>query len=102
MARKLGNNPLLMKEPVEEPVFTEKELEALKEIHNVEDFVTMSFKIRKGYLKKLRDYAYTERLSMKDALDNALTAFLDTIKDEDLLESPERPKIPRRKRGNND
>ena len=103
MAKSLGNNPLLRSEEVKEPIFTEKEVAAIKEYQSdVEEFTTMSFKIRKTYLKKLRDYAYTARLSMKDALDDALSSFLDEINDDDLLESPERRRIPRRKRGAND
>lgn len=100
----LGNNPLLKKEEkpvqVEEPVLTEKEIRELKaQISDVDDFTTMSFKIRKTHLKKLRDYAFTNRLEIKEALDDILGGFLDQIDDAELMEYPEKPRKIRRKRG---
>lgn len=97
---KLGNNPLLKKDqPAEEPVLTEKDIETIRTYQSdAENFMAMSFKIRKDHLRKLRDYAYTERLTIKDALDNLLADALGRINDDDLLQSPEREKIPRRKR----
>lgn len=98
MSKALGNNPLLKK--VEEPVLTDKEVSELKaQISDVDDFTTMSFKIRKTYLKKLRDYAFTNRLEIKEALDDILGDFLDRIDDAELMEYPEKPKKTRRKRG---
>ena len=98
MSKTLGNNPLLKK--TEEPVLTDKEVNELKaQISDVDDFTTMSFKIRKAYLKKLRDYAFTNRLEIKEALDDILGDFLDQIDDAELMEYPEKPKKTRRKRG---
>ena len=101
MAKALGNNPLLKAEPkVDEAGFTEKDLETIRRTQtDADDFTTASFKIRKTYLKKLRDYAFTNRLEQKEALDQILGAFLDQIDDGDLMEYPEKPKKTRRKRG---
>lgn len=98
MAKALGKNPLLA--PEEEPVLTEKDIATIRAaVSDVDQFTTASFKIRKSYLKKLRDYAFTNRLEQKEALDQILGAFLDEIDDGELLEYPEKPKKTRRKRG---
>jgi len=55
---------------------------------DADDFQRMTFIIRKEYLKKLRDYAYTERIDVKEALDQALEKFLKNKKD--LLEAPDK------------
>lgn len=95
MSKALGKNPLLN----EDPILTEKDIETIKHtVSDADQFTTASFKIRKAYLKKLKDYAYTERLEQKEALDQALEAFLGKIKDENLLECPEKPKVPRKSR----
>lgn len=95
MAKALGNNPLLKKE---EPVLSEKDVETIvHERSDVDDFTTMSFKIRKTYLKKLRDYAFTNRLEIKEALDEALAQYLDPIDDSTLMEYPEKPKKTRKR-----
>ena len=100
MANILGKNPLLREEPKEEPVLTEKDVETIiNERSDVEEFTTMSFKIRKTYLKKLRDYAFTNRLEIKEALDEALAQYLDPIDESTLMEYPEKPKKTRKKRG---
>ena len=99
MAKLFSNNPLFSKEPVEEPVLTDQDVETIKAaVSDVDEFTTMSFKIRKTYLKKLKDYAFTNRLEQKEALDQILGAFLDTINEADLMEYPEKPK-KNRKRG---
>lgn len=90
----LGKNPLFAKTE-EEPVFTAEEVQAI--IENVDEFTTMSFKVRKTYLKTLRDYAYTNRVEIKEALDKALETFLSTIDTSALLEYPEKPKKTRKK-----
>ena len=93
----LGNNPLLAPE-VDEPTLTAEELEQAKYIEGVaEDFTTMSFKVRKTHLKTLRDYAYTNRLEIKEALDEALETFFSTIDTAALIESPEKPKKTRKR-----
>ena len=100
MAKILGNNPLLKAEE-QEPVLSEQDVEAIRSAaSDVDDFTTASFKIRKTYLKKLRDYAFTNRLEQKEALDQILGDFLATIDDSALMEYPEKPKKTRRKRGN--
>ena len=100
MAKILGNNPLLAKPVEEEPVLTEEEVAAIRAAQSdVDEFTTMSFKIRKTYLKKLRDYAYTNRVEIKYALDEALALLLDKIDDAALMEYPEKTRKPR-KRGN--
>ena len=97
MAKILGNNPLLKAEE-QEPVLSEQDVEAIRSAaSDVDDFTTASFKIRKTYLKKLRDYAFTNRLEQKEALDNALGFFLNQIDDAELLEYPEKPKKSRKR-----
>jgi len=98
MAKILGNNPLLAKPVEEKPVFTEEEVDEIRAAQSdVDEFTTMSFKIRKTYLKKLRDYAYTNRVEIKYALDEALALLLDKIDDAALMEYPEKPKKARRR-----
>ena len=77
MAKALGNNPLLRVKPEEEPVLSERDIQTIRAAQSdVDDFTTMSFKVRKTHLKKLRDYAFTNRLEIKEALDEALAKFL--------------------------
>lgn len=99
MAKILGNNPLLKAEPrVDEAGFTEKDLQTIRASQTAaDDFTTASFKIRKTYLKKLRDYAFTNRLEQKEALDQILGDFLATIDDSALMEYPEKPKKTRKR-----
>ena len=98
MSKILGNNPIT--QAGEEPVLTEKDVATIRAPQSdVDDFTTASFKIRKTHLKKLRDYAFTNRLEQKEALDQILGAFLDQIDDSELMEYPEKPKKTRRKRG---
>ncbi len=94
MAKTLGNNPLFE----EEPVLTPEDVETIKAaVTDVDQFTTMSFKIRKKHLKKLRDYAFTNRLEIKEALDEALDQFLAKIDDSDLMEYPEKPRKSRKR-----
>ena len=99
MAKILGNNPLLASDPVdEEPVLTEAEVAAiLANMSDADEFTTMSFKVRKTYLRKLRNYAYTNRIEIKYALDQALGLLLDKIDDTELLEYPEKQKKTRKR-----
>lgn len=98
MSKILGNNPLFKAEPAEEPVLSEKDVATIRATQtDADDFTTASFKIRKTYLKKLRDYAFTNRLEQKEALDQILGDFLNTINDADLMEYPEKPKKTRRR-----
>ena len=99
MAKALGNNPLLKAEPkVDEAGFTEKDLQTIRDSQTDADyFTTASFKIRKTYLKKLRDYAFTNRLEQKEALDQILGEFLDQIDDSALMEYPEKTKKTRKR-----
>ncbi|MDD2539512.1 MAG: hypothetical protein PHH28_00520 [Desulfuromonadaceae bacterium] len=41
-----------------------------------EDWERQTFIIRKSHHQKLKDFAYTERITLKEALDKALDAFL--------------------------
>ena len=94
----LGNNPLLAPEVDDTPTLTAEELEQAKYIEGVaDDFTTMSFKVRKTHLKTLRDYAYTNRLEIKEALDQALEACFASIDTSALIESPDKPKKPRKR-----
>lgn len=94
MAKKLGNNPLLR----EDPILTEEDVATIKAAAtDADEFKTMSFRVRKTYLKKLRDYAFTNRLEVKEALDEALGQFLSQIDDADLMEYPEKPKKTRKR-----
>lgn len=49
------------------------------------DWTRATFLIRCDQLQKLKDYAYTERITLKEALENALDEFLGDINDDDLL-----------------
>ena len=93
----LGKNPLLAKiEEDDEPIITAEEAEEIRRASSdVDDFTTMSFKVRKQYLKVLRDYAYTNRLEIKEALDEALKSFIAGMDTTTLLEYPEKPKKTR-------
>lgn len=94
----LGKNPLLRDEKKEDPVLSEKDVETIKSsVSDVDKFTTMSFKIRKSHLKKLRDYAFTNRLEIKEALDEALAQYLNNIDDSGLMEYPEKPKKTRKR-----
>ena len=112
----LGDDPLF-NDPTQEETFDEKDLdfseivsneklEAVKKTlkdmkHEVkkleqrkrnreDDYQRMTFIIRKDLLNKLRDYCYTERVSQKVGLEQALVAFFE---DKELLFThPERPK----------
>ncbi len=96
MSKALGKNPLFAVE--EKPVFTpEEEEEILEAANDPEVFTTMSFKVRKKYLKTLRDYAYTNRVEIKEALDEALESFFSTIDTAALMECPEKPKKTRKR-----
>lgn len=96
-SKALGKNPLFQ---TGEPVFTEEEAQQIREeniVSDVEEFTTMSFKVRKTYLKTLRDYAYTNRLEIKEALDEILTDFFSKIDTTQLLDVPEKPKKARKR-----
>lgn len=92
MANKaLGKNPLFKTaEPVEE-------VAQIEEPEVVEEFTTMSFKVRKSHLHTLRNYAYTNRLEIKEALDEVLTTFFNSIDTSKLLDFPDRPKKTRKR-----
>lgn len=92
MSKILGKNPLMK----EDPVLSDNDVATIRAaVSDVDEFTTASFKIRKTYLKKLRDYAYTNRLEQKQALDQILGEFLNAIDDSTLLEYLEKPKKPR-------
>ena len=90
MAKGLGKNPLLAEEIKEDPVTVEPEVEEEEDV-----IVPISFRVRERYLKKLRNYAYTNRIELKEAFDEALGAFLNPIPDDTLVEYLEKPKKKR-------
>lgn len=93
----LGKNPLLAKID-EEPVLTAEEIAEIRAAtSDADEFTTMSFKIRKTRLKMLRDYAYTNRVEIKEALDQALETFFATVDTSTLMECPEKPKKARKR-----
>jgi len=93
MSKALGNNPLFRSEPVVE----REEAAQIVEPEVVEEFETMSFRVRKSHIRNLRRYAYTNRLEIKEALDEILTGFFDNIDLSELLDIPDRPKKTRKK-----
>lgn len=100
----MGSNPLFKRHETTEK---KEKVEALtadeaKEVKQILDEVqgqsdVMTFRIRKEMLKKLRDYAYTERISIKDALDEALEAFFKNYGKE-LLEAPTKERKSRKEK----
>jgi len=96
----LSGNPLLkgkQSEPISAPVEA-PESDNDDDLDDVDAFTTMTFKTRKTYLQKLRNYAFTNRLELKEALDQILGEFLDKIDDSTLLEYPTKPRKTRRRR----
>lgn len=94
MSKALGNNPLFKSEPVAETA-PATQIDETEE--KLDDFVTMSFKVRRSHCKTLRDYAYTNRLEIQGALDQILTDFFGNIDLSTLLEAPEKTKKTRKK-----
>ena len=94
MSKALGNNPLFKSEPVEETAPATQVEEPKEEL---DEFMTMSFKVRRSLCKTLRDYAYTNRLEIQGALDQILTDFFGNIDLTTLLEAPEKTKKTRKK-----
>lgn len=75
------------------PLFSDADIKIIKEESKdptLDLFTRMTFIVRKDLLDKLRDYAYTERLDMKQAINEALECFL--ADKTDLLKAPEKPK----------
>ena len=81
-----------------EPESTAPEAVEDEYIDDVDAFTTMTFKVRKTHLQKLRNYSFTNRLELKEGLDKILGEFLDQIDDSTLLEYPTKPKKTRRRR----
>ena len=84
----LQNNPLFSEQDAATIKATQKTNAGRPKNADADDFQRMTFIVRKEHLKKLRDYAYTERIDIKEALDQALTQFLKNKKD--LLEAPDK------------
>ena len=99
----LDNNALFSSakakpETKEDSEFTTKDIENIRASQVTDDgFTSMTFKIRKSYLKTIRDYAYTNRLEIKETLDEALKQFIDGIDTSKLLEYKEKPKKTRKR-----
>lgn len=103
MARKLGNNPLLSAATPEFDVDAEREYLGVdaakigrKRNENLvrekgsqqgltEDWTRATFIIKVETLEILKDYAYTERLKLKEVIQTALEQFTDGIDKEKLL-----------------
>lgn len=94
MSKTLGKNPLFATEPAVEETAPATQIEETEEL---DEYMTMSFKVRRSLCKKLRDYAYTNRLEIQGALDEILTGFFDNIDLSTLLEAPEKTKKSRKK-----
>ena len=75
-------------QPETEPVLTEKEVNQILRSRASERYQTMSFKVNRFYLQKLRAYAYTNGLEIKQALEQALKLLLDPIPDDQLTPPP--------------
>jgi len=87
---KLSNNPL----------FSEEDIKTIKKATadpTLDEYTRMTFIVKKELLDKLRDYAYTERVDLKQAINTALEVFLTDKTD--LLKAPERPRQTRTKKG---
>lgn len=96
-SKALGNNPLFKSEPAKEETPVTQIDKATEPEEALDEFTTMSFKVRRSHLHTLRNYAYTNRLEIKEALDEILTGFFDSIDLTKLLDFPERPKKTRKK-----
>lgn len=96
MSKALGNNPLFRSEPVVEREEVAQIVEP-EETEELDEFITMSFKVRRSYVHNLRNYAYTNRLEIKEALDEVLTKFFDSIDLSALLDFPDRPRKTRKR-----
>lgn len=99
---KLGDNPLFSNDDIDLIKQAEKQIpRTTTRVYTtdptLEDYTRMTFIVKKELLDKLRDYAYTERLDLKQAINIALESFLNDKND--LLKAPEKPKQTRTKRG---
>lgn len=90
----LGNNPLFQKS---EPVVEREDVAQIEEPEEVDDYATMTFKVRTKYIRLVRNYAYTNRLEIKEAFDEILAKFFDNIDLSTLLDFPDRPKKTRKR-----
>lgn len=91
----LENNPLFSAQEEQAIKATQKTGAGRPKNADADDFQRATFIVRKEYLEKLKDYAYTERVDIKEALDQALEKFLKNKKD--LLKAPEKPKQTHKK-----
>jgi hypothetical protein len=80
MAYNLENNPLFPQEQEKPAKRGKGRPQSAEVVHNNsvqeglhEDYTRATFILRVETLKKLKDYAYTERLTMKDAVDKLLS-----------------------------
>ena len=91
----LKDNPVLQKTKSESE-FTVDVVKGIKDSWDTSYFEVMSTLIRKTYKKLLRDYAYTNRLTIKEALDKILCEFFNGIDKDKLIE---RLEIPSKRKG---
>lgn len=102
MARKLGNNPLLNMDPSFDIEAEKKHLKVdaakvgRKRNENLvrekgaqqgltEEWTRATFIIKVETLEILKDYAYTERLKLKEVIEMAFDKFIDGIDKDSLL-----------------
>lgn len=87
MAYKLENNPLFPQETAEEPVKKTKKRGRPQKDNLVrgnsvqegltEDYTRATFILRVDLVEKIKNYAYTERLTMKEAANKLLSEALE-------------------------
>ena len=53
------------------------------------EYTRATFIVEVELLEKLKDHAYTERLSLKDLINKILKEYLETVDDETLLRRPD-------------
>lgn len=53
------------------------------------EYTRATFIVEVELLEKLKDHAYTDRLSLKDLINKILRDYLDTVDDETLLHRPD-------------
>lgn len=85
---KMGSDPLFNLEQEQEI----KKQDSRRD-PELDKYTRMTFIIRKDLLNKFRDYAYTERIEQKEAINTILEEYLGNKTD--LLEAPKKTKQKR-------
>lgn len=79
----------LLHDPLASPEEAKSTLEEKPE-EDPEKYRRATFMIKEALLDKLKNYCYTERITQREALEKALSALLDGVKDDELIERPKR------------